>query len=51
MIHDLKIKLKFYNAILDGKKTFEVRNDDRGYNVGDYIRFVAVEGGSIYLTN
>ena len=39
MTHDIKIKEPYADAINDGRKTFEVRFNDRGYNAGDNIRF------------
>lgn len=36
--HDLKVWPSFFTALLDGSKTFEVRQDDRGYQVGDVLR-------------
>jgi hypothetical protein len=36
-IHDLKTWPTFFQAILDGSKTFELRLDDRGYQVGDVL--------------
>ena len=38
-IHELKIQLDYYNAIVNGRKTFELRKDDRGFRVGDLIQF------------
>ncbi len=38
VIHELKIKPVYYNAILSGEKKFEVRNDDRHFEVGDSIK-------------
>lgn len=38
-IHELKIKEKYYKAIIDGNKTFELRKNDRDYQVGDLIKF------------
>ncbi len=35
MTHELKTWTGYYQAILDGKKTFECRRDDRGFNYGD----------------
>lgn len=35
--HRLKTWPAFYQAIIDGTKTFEVREDDRGYAVGDTL--------------
>ena len=37
MEHKLKIMSKYYEAILLGKKTFEVRKDDRPYSEGDTL--------------
>lgn len=35
--HELKIWPEPFRAILDGRKRFEVRKDDRGYGVGDLL--------------
>lgn len=37
MKHELKIHPKFYCRVADGSKTFEIRNDDRGYQPGDTV--------------
>lgn len=36
-IHDLKCWPQYFEAILQGKKTFEVRYNDRGYEEGDTL--------------
>ena len=36
--HMLKTWPAFYQAIIDGTKTFEVREDDRAYAVGDTLQ-------------
>lgn len=41
-VHNLKIKDEYKQAINDGKKTFEIRKDDRKYEVGDKIHFIRV---------
>lgn len=45
MEHYLKIEKPFADAICDGRKTFELRRNDRGYNAGDTVRFHCVDKG------
>lgn len=40
--HRLKIFVKYADAIMSGAKTFEVRKNDRDYEVGDSIVFNVV---------
>ncbi len=40
MIHDIKIKQCYLIHILEGRKTFEVRFNDRDYQVGDELHFL-----------
>lgn len=42
MTHNIKIQLQYADAIIDGRKTFEVRKNDRGYNAGDKVKFDVV---------
>lgn len=35
--HELKIYPKYFEAIWDGKKTFEIRKNNRNFHVGDSI--------------
>lgn len=37
MIHKLKIWPEYYKAVRDGKKNFEVRNNDREFSFGDIV--------------
>ena len=37
MIHDLKILPEYFIEVVRGNKTFEVRKDDRPFNVGDKL--------------
>lgn len=37
MIHELKILPQYYRAVLERRKTFEVRKKDRPFAVGDGI--------------
>lgn len=36
-IHKLKIDSKYFDAVLKGFKTFEIRKNDRNYKVGDKL--------------
>lgn len=40
--HNLKLNIEFCEDVLRGKKTFEIRYNDRGYQTGDLIKFKAV---------
>lgn len=42
-IHNLKILNDFADAVAIGDKTFEIRENDRGYQKGDYIKFQAID--------
>jgi len=33
--HDLKLSAKYYDDVMMGRKNFELRKDDRDYQVGD----------------
>ena len=37
MIHELKIRPEFFEACTSGNKTFEVRQFDRPFEIGDYL--------------
>ena len=39
MTHELKIYRKFADAVVSGKKTWEIRFNDRGYKAGDLVHF------------
>lgn len=39
-IHELHIRSNFMDKILSGKKTFEIRKNDRDFQVGDLIQFL-----------
>ena len=38
MIHELKILPEYYRAVVERRKTFEVRKNDRNFTVGDRVR-------------
>lgn len=37
MIHEIKCLKEFFEEIIVGDKTFEVRKNDRDYKIGDYL--------------
>lgn len=42
-VHELKLLYTFESDILDGLKTFEVRENDRGFQKGDIVTFKVVD--------
>ena len=42
MVHEIKLRESFAEAVICREKTFEVRLNDRGYQKGDYIVFKVV---------
>lgn len=49
MIHTLQCESSWFNSVARGDKTFEVRHDDRDYQVGDTIRLIEHVDGSLNL--
>ena len=43
-VHKLKLQEQFVKAVLHGQKSWELRNDDRHFKVGDIIVFTDLEG-------
>ena len=41
-IHNLKILIDFAGSIAVGNKLFEIRENDRGYQKGDFVKFKAI---------
>lgn len=39
-VHEIKLNIEFCDSVLNGEKTFEIRNNDRGYQKGDRVRFI-----------
>lgn len=37
IIHALKTEPTYFGDIIDGKKAFEIRENDRNFKVGDYL--------------
>ena len=51
MVHELKIKTKYFKAVKEGEKAFEVRKDDRGFLVGDYLALNEIDENGKYTGN
>ena len=49
MNHELKILSPFADAVFEGRKTFVLRYNDRGFQVGDTINFTAMHDS--YISN
>lgn len=43
MIHGLKILPEYFEAVYTGRKTFEIRKNDRGFKVGDIVKLYEYE--------
>lgn len=46
MEHLLKIEPTYYDKVLSGEKSFEIRKNDRNYQVGDILHLAEYTGGS-----
>ncbi len=42
-IHELKLLDNFCDDVLNGRKNFEVRENDRGFQTGDHVKFKRVD--------
>ena len=51
MTHEIKIQKEYAQAVYLGEKTFEVRNNDRGYQKGDLVVFKVMDGQYRDLTH
>lgn len=47
-VHKVKIYESYADAVLSGEKNFEIRNNDRGYQKGDQLKFYVTEDGSSF---
>ena len=45
VIHELKLNIEFCDAVYNGRKSFEVRRNDRGFQTGDHIKFLPFVSG------
>ena len=44
MKHNLKLLPEYFIAILEGRKSFEIRKDDRGFELGDILILQEFDG-------
>ena len=51
MLHEIKLREDYIEPVLSGKKNFEVRLNDRGYQKGDWVRFKAVSRQGVTYVN
>ncbi len=50
-VHELKTMPEYFAAVLEGRKTFELRKDDRGFKVGDELVLCEWTLGNGYTGN
>jgi ASC-1-like (ASCH) protein len=43
--HELKLDIKYFDDVKSGKKNFEIRKNDRDFQVGDVLQLKAYENG------
>lgn len=48
MIHQLKQKSYYFEYVISGEKTFEVRVNDRGFGPGDYLALNEIDSEGNY---
>lgn len=42
-LHNIELREEFADAVLNGDKSFEVRENDRGYQKGDLVKFDVID--------
>lgn len=47
--HEIKLSIEFCDDVFSGAKSFEIRNNDRNYQIGDIIRFIPVSGNGLHI--
>lgn len=48
--HKIKILPEYFNSVLNGQKRFEIRNNDRNYQVGDVVTLEEYNADKRYYT-
>lgn len=49
-VHQMKLNDRYFDAVDNGIKTFEIRKDDRGFRVGDVLRLYRVNDDGLYVS-
>lgn len=49
--HELKTDPEVFDSVVDGRKKFEIRYDDRGYNVGDLLLLKRTKHSAAQMAN
>lgn len=47
--HEIKLSIEFCDDVLSGAKSFEIRNNDRNYQIGDIIKFIPVSSNGLRI--
>ena len=45
--HELKLNIELCDAVYCGRKSFEVRRNDREFQTGDHIKFTPFKSGQV----
>lgn len=48
MEHKLKIKQEYFEPVIQGKKRFEIRKNDRNFKVGDIVVLEEIDENNAY---
>lgn len=48
MEHKLKIQQKYFEPVIQGKKRFEIRKNDRNFKVGDIVVLEEIDENNAY---
>lgn len=48
--HDLKLNERFFDAINNGIRTFDIRKDEGRFNIGDTIKYYCVDDDKNEIT-
>ena len=49
--HQMKLNDRYFDAVANGTKSFEIRKDDRGFRVGDVLELYRVNDNGLYVSN